>query len=165
MRSNAQEKYKFSLNSRGKLGYSPDKFFLVVSQGKDVLLYTSDSKYETVSRRLEGHREEVTSIDLSPSGDFLISGSLDNKVILWDYKKGLSIKTIATSEDVLDVKFIDQWRFAYMTETSVTVYDINENRELFVRKDGKKPFRSLVATGDGKYLAVGGGEGIIYAYY
>ena len=35
-------------------------------------------------RTLEGHGNEVTALAVSPDGDSLISGSRDQKIIVWD---------------------------------------------------------------------------------
>ena len=41
-----------------------------------------------------GHKESVNSIALSKDGKYLISGSSDNPIKIWDYKNGREIKTL-----------------------------------------------------------------------
>ena len=41
-----------------------------------------------------GHKESVNSIALSKDGKYLISGSSDNSIKIWDYENGRKIVTL-----------------------------------------------------------------------
>jgi len=43
---------------------------------------------------LKGHKETVTCLALSPSGNLLVSGSQDSTVRVWDLKSGKVLKAI-----------------------------------------------------------------------
>ena len=46
-------------------------------------VYIWDTNNESIVDSLEGHKKAITSIEFCSSGDDLISGSTDEKVILW----------------------------------------------------------------------------------
>jgi WD40 repeat protein len=47
-----------------------------------------------VSRSLAGHSDRVNSVALSPDGKFLVSGSNDKTVIIWDLASGTALKKL-----------------------------------------------------------------------
>ena len=48
---------------------------------------------------LEGHRDQVIAIDISPLGQYLLSGGCDSKVRIWDLTSGDAHKAIASLLD------------------------------------------------------------------
>ncbi len=67
--------------------YSPDGKQLAVASGESIKLY--DTATQTVVQSLEGHTKSVTSIQYSPDGKTLVSGSFDKTVRVWDVERGL----------------------------------------------------------------------------
>jgi WD40 repeat protein len=67
------------------ISWSPDGFYILVSYlSPNIEVYSANTgKYLAT---LEGHREQVTSLEWSPDGHTLASGGLDGTIILWDYK-------------------------------------------------------------------------------
>ena len=55
----------------------------------DLIMWELDSME---SRRLSGHTNIITSVELSSDGNVAVSGSHDGSVILWDIKTGTAIK-------------------------------------------------------------------------
>ncbi|MEJ2488014.1 MAG: hypothetical protein P8Y68_20035, partial [Anaerolineales bacterium] len=52
------------------------------------VIYELDIETGELLRTFSGHSNIVFSIDLSPDGNYLVSGSADQTVILWDYHTG-----------------------------------------------------------------------------
>ena len=62
---------------------------------------------------LEGHNNKVISIDFSPDGDKILSGSSDKTTKIWDLKSGLCEKTFEEhTESVYSVLFLDSDKIA-----------------------------------------------------
>ena len=38
--------------------------------------------------KLEGHTEGVNSVNVSSDGNYIVSGSWDKKILIWDFKSG-----------------------------------------------------------------------------
>lgn len=73
-------------------------------------LFNTERKTEVVNsggnlrRVLKGHADKINSLDFSSTGAILASGSDDNRIIFWDIYTGQEVKTIANSENVLNIK-------------------------------------------------------------
>ncbi|KAH7339312.1 quinon protein alcohol dehydrogenase-like superfamily [Rhizoctonia solani] len=70
--------------------YSPDGTLIAVGVGDDVLLLSAWTG-RVVFRPLKGHKGIVLSIQFSPDGDCIVSGSTDKTVRLWSTLNGRSI--------------------------------------------------------------------------
>jgi len=63
-------------------------------------------KTGSVLNTLEGHSDGVTSVNFSPDGQTIVSGSLDNTVKVWDVKIGSLLNTLeGHSDGVTSVSF------------------------------------------------------------
>ncbi|XP_023228957.1 NACHT domain- and WD repeat-containing protein 1-like [Centruroides sculpturatus] len=65
---------------------TPDSQHLFCSHGRDIHMYHIPSK-ESV-RSLTGHKDEITCIHMTVSGRWLVSGSEDTNVIVWEACSG-----------------------------------------------------------------------------
>jgi WD40 repeat protein len=54
------------------------------------------------NRILNGHRTNITCVQFSPSGDYVITGSTDGMVIIWEVKTGKELRRIKDHEDQID---------------------------------------------------------------
>ncbi len=64
----------------------------------DIQAETINQLYKTVHQtseinRLQSHRDSVVTVNFSPKGDFLVTGSIDNTVKIW-HPKGTLLRTI-----------------------------------------------------------------------
>lgn len=64
--------------------FSPDSRFLAAGRGKHIRVW--DATTGKVVRTLTGHLDEVLSLAFSADGTFLVSGSRDCTVKLWDLR-------------------------------------------------------------------------------
>jgi WD40 repeat protein len=68
------------------MAYTPDGVWLARGEGNEVVVCCSASGIEIW--RMKGHRHWVMSVDFSPNGDYIASGSRDNDVRIWSIKLG-----------------------------------------------------------------------------
>ncbi|KDN33509.1 hypothetical protein RSAG8_13402, partial [Rhizoctonia solani AG-8 WAC10335] len=67
--------------------YSPDGAYIAAAVGNDV--YVLDGwTAQIVMGPLEGHRDQVASVAISPNGSYIASGSYDATIRVWDAKDG-----------------------------------------------------------------------------
>lgn len=79
------------------LKFSPNDELLAISCVNDVYLY--DVKTRNLVFTLSGHQKEVTSIVFNKDGSWLISGSFDGVINIWDTKNGVQVNTIPNSQN------------------------------------------------------------------
>ena len=48
---------------------------------------------------MEGHTRDVTSVGFSPDGKFIVSGSVDNTVRVWDATNGVEVVSFLLFQD------------------------------------------------------------------
>lgn len=85
------------LSTITSLSFSPDSQYIAAS-GDNFIQLWQVSNGEQV-RRLNGHQGRVTSIQFSPNGQLLASGSEDKTVKLWSVKDGYLLNTLTGHTD------------------------------------------------------------------
>jgi WD40 repeat protein len=107
-------------------------------------------------RELRGHSDIVTSLDFSPIGDLLVSGSYDGTVRLWDINNGNLIKTFYIGSIVYSVCFSPNGQLIAIGEDLgfVTIYKINGELVKRFKAHPETTF-SVVFSPDGQLLATG----------
>ena len=116
------------------LQVSPDGRTVAVAEGNDVALFDAGSLTEI--RRLRGHRAPVRSLQFSPNGTVLASGSADHNVVLWDVATGGAIQTLAGHTDtVLALAFSPDGGTLYSgsLDRHVLVWDLTGRRQFLTR--------------------------------
>lgn len=79
------------------LKFSPNDELLAVSSLNDVLLY--DVKKGNLVHTFSGHTKDVSSIVFNSDGSWLISGSFDGVINIWDTKKFDQVMSIPSSQN------------------------------------------------------------------
>jgi len=79
------------------LDFSPDDRFLASGQSGSKKISPKiviwDYKEKKKFRILKGHKQGIYSIAWFPDGKRLVSGSLDQTIIIWDVNRGQKIKS------------------------------------------------------------------------
>jgi Prp8 binding protein len=63
-----------------------DDSSIVFTGGIDNIIYAFDTRKNGILFRLEGHKDTITGLKLSPDGNFLLSNSMDATLRTWDVR-------------------------------------------------------------------------------
>ena len=146
------------------VAFSPDgKLLAIGCDYRDKLVGVDDRLIRildaTTYRELaifKGHTDEVVSLDFSPDGKTLASGSWDGTVKLWEVATGRELATLRGHTDrVWSVRFSpDGQRLASgSTDHSVKLWDVKTTRELWTMKTHSNEVFSVAFSPDGRRLA------------
>lgn len=86
---------------------------------------------------LNQHTQDVYAVQFSPDGNYLLTGSADEKVILWNVKKG-EIKQIFQYHHsrILDVDWLENDIFASCdTNSTIVICKCGETKPLYILKE------------------------------
>lgn len=109
--------------------------------------------------RLLRHAERVCSLDFSPDGKLLASGSADGKVRIWNVETGQLVRLIDAQARVEAVCFSpDGSRLAGSSNTVVQIWDTATGRELIVFKGVPGSIGEIAFSPDGNDVATGGAD-------
>ncbi|CCF57465.1 hypothetical protein KAFR_0C04740 [Kazachstania africana CBS 2517] len=144
--------------------FSPDGKFLATG-AEDKLIRIWDIQQRKIVMVLQGHDQDVYSLDYFPSGDKLVSGSGDRTVRIWDLKTGQCSLTLSIEDGVTTVavspgdgKFIaagslDRAVRVWDSETGFLVERLDSENELGTGH--KDSVYSVVFTKDGNKVVSG----------
>ena len=111
-----------------------------------------------VVNTLDGHTGSVNSIDFSPKGDLLVTGSNDNTVRIWDIESGSLLSTLeGHTDNVTSVIFSkgDDLVFSGSLDGSVKIWTTENGRLMHELGNNASPVKSLAISPNGEFLAVG----------
>jgi WD40 repeat protein len=101
---------------------SPDETTLAVSFASSANFWTIDTETGHFLRDFEGHSYRVNSVDFSPGGELLASGSRDQNVRLWDAAEGTLLTSLKDhSGEVTSVAFSPDGSLIASASTDDTV--------------------------------------------
>ncbi len=103
------------------------------------------------------HGSWILTVAFGPggTGDLLASGSSDRTVRLWEWTTGSPNGTIQTADTVRAVTFSPTGDLmAYASGTSFTIWDINNNSQIFMFSNNTDDVRSLAFDFTGGLFAV-----------
>lgn len=124
--------------------------------GRLVSVNVSDGK---MVRKYEEHRETITSLGFSPEGDYLASGSADDRMVIWDLKEAESlfemhqgneydVTTLAFSPDGETIATGDG-------ENQIKLWDANLGEAMRTLKGHREPVSRLVYDQKGRLISAG----------
>jgi WD40 repeat protein len=89
----------------------------ILAPGPDGL-YLWDIKTGMVIRRFYGHKAYVWSVDISPDGKYVLSGSDSGEVFLWDFSTAeLRYSLPVHTQPVMGLQFSPDGKFVYSVST------------------------------------------------
>ena len=107
---------------------------------------------------LEGHTDPIYAVAYSPDGRYLISGSFDKTVKIWDRATGVVARTLDDHQNlVLAVAVSPDGRQLATAglDPTVLVYDMPQTEALAAREDFEGTVSSIALSSDGKRLVTG----------
>lgn len=135
------------------LAFTKDGHMLCgLKNGTSVLI----DNQQNVRLKLIGHKDEVTSVAISPDEQYYVTGSKDNKLILWD-KTGNQLQIYKEHDsDVTDVAFSPdgQWILSGSWDDEARIWDLEGNCKL-VYKGHSLDIYSVAISPDQSYIVTG----------
>ncbi|KIK43422.1 hypothetical protein CY34DRAFT_803846 [Suillus luteus UH-Slu-Lm8-n1] len=142
-------------------GIDEDDFHFDPNEVLDSQLWVRDVESgRVVAGPLEGHTSAVTTLDISPDGKMMVSGSYDRTVILWDtstwQRKG---RPILCGSIIFCIQFSPTGQLGVATEDDIQIWDL-DRRERLAQFKGHDDFNAmnfqLTWTRDDAYLISAG---------
>ncbi len=146
------------------VAYSPINSSLIASAGGDHTIKLWDLDEDVVTT-LGSHKERVNSITFSPDGKYLVSGSDDFTMKLWDVSGKRHLSTLSHVTDryraqIKTVAFSPDGQKIVSAGLHVKIWDIHTLREITTIRHQEWIF-AVAFSYDGKYLAYGDTSGQI----
>ena len=119
---------------------------------------------ELLLRTLKGHTSSVSAIAVTPNGKHLVSGSLDDSVIVWNLETGEQIFTfIGHSEWVNAIAISPDGKrvISGSSDKTIKVWDINLGKEFFTLEGHTDSVVSVAVTPDCKRIISGSWDNTI----
>jgi WD40 repeat protein len=133
------------------------KYNLLASgSGSGILLF--DVQNKIVINQLDLHQGDVGSVDFSPDGQSLASGSSDKTVRLWNVKNGESIHVLKGHQS--SIRSVDfspdgQSLASGSSDNTVRLWDVKNGESIHVLKGHQDDVNSVDFSPDGQSLASG----------
>ncbi len=108
--------------------------------------------------RLEGHDNLVTSVNFSPDGKTLVSGSWDGTIKLWNVETGKEIRTLKGHDGyVLSVNFSPDGKtlVSGSDDNTIKLWNVETGKEIRTLKGHDSSVLSVNFSPDGKTLVSG----------
>jgi WD40 repeat protein len=118
----------------------------------------SDGKLLTV---LQGHKDAVYSLALSPDGNTLATGSYDQKIKLWDLQSGKELKTLSGHNGcIYDLSFRPDGKIlaSASADRTVKLWDPQSGERRETLAQSLKEVFAVAFSPDGKHLFAGGAD-------
>lgn len=150
-----------------KLCISPDKRFLAAGGHQHVKLYDINSLVPHAVHSFEGHTNNITSIGFNSDGKWMVTGSEDGTLKIWDTRAPLVQRTYDHKAPVNDVIIHPTGNQLVSCDQngSIKLWNIGDNsctHEL-VPEDNLS-MRSVTISSDGSTLVAGSTKGSCYVW-
>ncbi|KZS99125.1 WD40 repeat-like protein [Sistotremastrum niveocremeum HHB9708] len=150
-----------------RIAISPDKRFLAVAIHKKVHIFDIASPLTTPIMLFEGHTHNVTSVSFHSEGKWLVTGSEDGTIRIWDLRTNSLHRTYDNGAPVNDVCIHpNQGELISCDQAgSIKQWDLSENTCTFeLAPGGDVPIRSVSVSSDGFCLVAGNHRGKCYVW-
>ncbi|KAF9052685.1 WD40-repeat-containing domain protein [Panaeolus papilionaceus] len=151
-----------------RLAISHDKRLLAAAIHKKICIYDIASASSDPVMTFDGHTNNVTSIAFNSEGKWLVSGSEDGTIRIWDLRAGNTVhRTYENGAPVNDVCIHpNQGELISCDQAgSIKQWDLTDNvcsHEL--TPAGDIPIRSITLASDGTCLVAGNNQGTCYVW-
>jgi Tol biopolymer transport system component len=146
----------------GYLDFSPDGKTLALASSRDDTIRLWDMATKRVVRVISGQEKWVTSVDFSPDGKILASGSADNTIVLWNASTGQLVRSLTGHTDqVKSVDFSPDGKLIASggLDGKIIIWDAATGEERRSLTGNVGSILSVAFSPDGKTIASGDGAG------
>ncbi|KLO14181.1 WD40 repeat-like protein [Schizopora paradoxa] len=150
-----------------RLAISPDKRLLAAAIHKKVNVYEISSSSDAPILTFEGHKGNVTAVSFHFEGKWLVTGSEDGTIKIWDLRNGQKHRDYDNGAPVNDVCIHpNQGELISCDQAgSIKQWDLSENVCLLdLAPAGDVPIRSVTIASDGSCLVAGNNKGKCYVW-
>ena len=112
-------------------------------------------------RVLTGHQDQVNSVALSGDGRYIVSGSNDGTVVVWDLQTGARLHELTGHQDwVNSVALSGDGRYIVSgsDDRTVAVWDLQTGARLHQLTGHQGRVRSVALSGDGRHIVSGSSD-------
>jgi WD40 repeat protein len=132
--------------------------------GQCTVVNPNSSLYYATPRTLTGHTDRVNVIAFSVDGKYLISGSDDNTLKVWDWQTGVEVRTISGhTDDVNAIAFsVDgKYLISGSDDNTLKVWDW-QTGEVIATFTGESAIRCCAVAGDRVSIVAGEASGRLH---
>ncbi|KAH7105894.1 WD40 repeat-like protein [Auriculariales sp. MPI-PUGE-AT-0066] len=151
-----------------RLAISPDKRFLAAAMYKKIKIYDVNSSSNTPLLTFEGHSNNVTALQFQNQGKWLVSGSEDQTIRVWDMRTRSLHRTFDNEAPVNDVCiYPNQGELVSADQNgSVKLWDLNGGKQciLELSPGGEVAIRSVGIASDGTFLIAANNKGKVFVW-
>lgn len=123
----------------------------------------SQEALETIIQK--GHTEVVKSMAITDDGKFLLTGSRDKSVKLWDIKTGFEMRSfLGHQSSVNDISINGNLMATSSADNTAKLWDINTGKLLWTSPRSVRYRTAVAISPNGKWLAVGGYDDLLSVY-
>jgi eukaryotic-like serine/threonine-protein kinase len=110
----------------------------------------------------QGHESRVNSVSFSPDGKWIVSGSADKTIKVWDAATGVELKTLRGHEHhVVCAAFSPDGRRIVSGSSTVKVWDVATGGELMSLRGHERLVWDVSFSPDGRRIVSGGHNGMV----
>jgi WD40 repeat protein len=142
------------------MGYAPNKAFFAVAHDELVSLWSAASCRPVME--FKGHSSIVYSVDFSPDGKRLLTGSNDNTARIWDLATGHSIAVLRGHTGAVQRALFDplaQRAATVSDDYSIRIWRADTGELLSQLRGHREGARDILFSPDGQQLASAGRDG------
>jgi WD40 repeat protein len=146
------------------IAFAPDGAVLVSASRGAVRLWTvSDG---ALLHTLEGYTEHVTSVDFSPKGDLVATGSWDEMIKLWRASDGTLLREWRDlSGSMISIAFSPDGAILASGDGMVQLWQVTDGELLRIQSGHEDPqVQSIAFSPDGTILATGTFDGTLWLW-